>query len=128
MSAPDTYGLLPVTWWNKRRKLYNIGLVLAGILGFCCYAVAVDRCIDLHVPGDWEVSGFTTLFQGVLYMFVILIANLFYSLGAWSERLIQPKNVQRYRKIMFGLGFGFSMLLLFVPAVNQFILCSHSSK
>jgi len=120
----DPSPLATKTWWAKRRLRYNIGLLIAGPLGFICYVSAVDRCIDLHAPGDWEISGFTTLFQGFAYLLMVGVANLCYYLGPWSERLLRPRNVERYRKTAFGLGFWFSVLLPFTPFALLFFSCS----
>src|SRR5580658_3589995 len=90
-------------WWASRRLRYNIGLLVAGLLGFSLYILAVDRCIDLRAPGDWEITIFTTVFQGFAYLVMIAVANLCYNSGAWSERMIRPANLARYRKTIFGV-------------------------
>lgn len=112
------------TWWGERRLRYNAGLVVAGVLGFVAYALAVDRCINLRVPGDWEITAFTTLFQAFGYLVTMAIANLCYYLGPLSERMVRPKNLDLYRKITFGLGFWFSVLLPFTPSVLLFVTCT----
>ena len=30
-------------WWEKRRKLYNVALVFAGLAAFACYAAVLDH-------------------------------------------------------------------------------------
>lgn len=112
------------TWWGERRLLYNVGLFIAGLLGFVAYALAIDRCIALRAPGDWEISGFTTIFQAFGYMIMIGVANLCYYLGPLSERIVHPKNLDRFRKVTFRLGFWFSILLPFTPSVLLFIVCT----
>jgi hypothetical protein len=77
-------------WWAARRLRYNIGLLIAGPLGFIGYAAAVSRCTNLRAPGNWDITIFTTLFQGLAYLVMIGIANLCYYLGPRSERIIQP--------------------------------------
>jgi len=67
---------------------------------------------------------FTTVFQGFAYLVIIAVANLFYNLGAWSERVLRPANLARYRKTIFGLGFWFSVLLPFLPGVLLLIDCA----
>jgi hypothetical protein len=112
------------TWWGSRRLRYNVGLLIAGPLGFGLYAVAVSRCVDLRAPGDWEITVLTTLFQGFAYLMMIGAANLCYYLGPFSERLVRPANVAGYRKIVFWLGFWFSVLLPFAPSVFLFVTCA----
>lgn len=115
-------------WWSDHRLRYNAGLLIACLAGFFLYNFEVSRCIALKVPGDWEISGFTLLGQFVVYAVMISVANVFYWLGPWSERVLRPRYVERYRKTTFWLGFWFSVLLAFGPAVNQFILCSYPPK
>jgi hypothetical protein len=112
------------TWWARRRLRYNIGLLVAGALGFGLYAVAISRCINLHAPGDWEITILTTVFQGFAYLVMIGVANLCYYLGPLSERLARPTNVASYRKTAFRLGFWFSVLLPFTPSAVLFFSCA----
>jgi hypothetical protein len=104
-------------WWAGRRKLYNIGLVVAGILAFALYAVAFQvRC--LGVP-EAEITLFTTLFQGIGYLIAMAFANLCYNLGYLVERLLKPTNTSLYRKVSFWAGFAFSVTLPFlIPAAT----------
>lgn len=101
----------PFTWWNARRLRYNVGLVVAGILAFIAY-VAVGSTM-LRSDADFEVTIFTTLFQGIGYLFMMGLANIFYFLGPLSERVIRPRDSERYRRLCFRLGFWFSVLLPF---------------
>jgi hypothetical protein len=112
------------TWWARRRLRYNIGLLVAGPLGFGLYAVAISRCINLHAPGDWETTVLSTVFQGFGYLVMVGVANLCYYLGPWSERVVHPANVLKYRKIVFRLGFCFSFLLPFTPSAVLFVSCA----
>jgi hypothetical protein len=112
------------TWWASRRLRYNIGLLIAGPLGFSLYAIAVDRCIDLRAPGEWEITIPSILFQGFAYLVMIGAANLCYYLGPWSERIIRPANVAGYRTILFRLGFTFSVLLPLAPSALLFVTCA----
>jgi len=111
-------------WWSQRRLRYNVALIVAGVVGFLADAFAVDRCIAIRTPGDWEITVFTTLFQGFAYLIMIGVANICYFLGPWSERILQPRDVAKYRTTVFRLGFWFSVLLPFTPSVVLFISCS----
>ncbi len=72
----------------------------------------------LPPDADFEVTIFTTFFQGVGYLFMIGIANVCYYLGPVSERVVHPRDPERYRHICFRLGFWFSVLLPFsIPAL-----------
>lgn len=106
----------PSAWWSARRFRYNVALVVAGVLAFIAY-VTVGSTM-LPPDADFEVTIFTTLFQGVGYLFMMGLANGFYFLGPLSERVIRPRDPERHRRICFRLGFWFSVLLPFsVPAL-----------
>ncbi len=116
----------PFAWWSARRLRYNVGLVVAGILAFIAY-LAVGFTL-LPPDADFEVTIFTTLFQGVGYLFMIGIANVFYLLGPLSERIVHPRDPERYRRICFRLGFWFSVLLPFsIPALVATLAVFHPS-
>jgi hypothetical protein len=101
------------TWWGRRRLTYNVGLIVSGMLAFICYVVVIDRRIsDGSMPGA-EITLFTTLFQGIAYLLMMGVANLCYFAGPLSEGIVMPSNINRYRRVMFALGFGFSVLLPF---------------
>ena len=103
-------------WWSVRRLRYNVALVVAGLLAFIAY-VAVGSTL-LPRDAEFEVTVFTMLFQGIGYLLMIGLANVFYSLGPMSERVLRPRDPERYRHICFRLGFWFSVLLPFsIPAV-----------
>jgi hypothetical protein len=93
---------------------YNGGLVLAGILAFISYVVVcftlLHRVLD---ASKIEVNLFTTLFQGIGYLFMMGVANVCYFLGEISEFFFRPRNIDRYRRICFGTGFWFSFFLPF---------------
>ena len=106
------------SWWEQRRLRYNIGLVLAGLLAFVCYVVAVDRGISAGAMPGAEITLFTTAFQAIGYLFMMGVANVCYLAGPWSESLVKPTNLDRYRRVTYWLGFWFSVLLPFsIPAL-----------
>ena len=104
-------------WWEQRRLRYNIGLIVAGLLAFVAYVAVVDEGISIGTMPGAEITLFTTVFQGGMYLFMIAIANVCYGLGQWSEAIVRPKDVGRYRRTTYQLGFWFSILLPFsIPA------------
>jgi hypothetical protein len=107
-SAPD---ISTAAWWGQRRRLYNIGLVLAGLVAFVSYATVVEKR-SAACPG-FEITLFTILLQGVGYGVAICVANVFYNLGRWSEIRLRPSDVPRYRRWAFGLGLALSAALPF---------------
>lgn len=101
----------PSAWWKARRLQYNVGLVVAGFLAFIIYVVVGSTM--LPPDADFEITIFTTLFQGVGYLFMMAIANVCYFLGPLSESFVQPANPERYRRVCYQLGFWFSVFLPF---------------
>jgi hypothetical protein len=109
-------------WWEKRRRLYNVALVLAGVGAFACYAAVLDHfsCSGLDCPGsveDTEITLFTIVFQGLGYLVAMGIANVLFGLGALSEELARPKNPRTWRRTWFLLGLCFSVALPFAVPV-----------
>lgn len=100
-------------WWNKHRLKYNKGLIVAGIVAFILYAIIG---INLIMPNDpeFEIILFTTIFQGIGYLFLILIANLFYNLGYLFDRNFNKRNSFIYRRRLFNLGYWFSVSIPFL--------------
>ena len=114
----------PVAWWSARRLRYNAALVVSGVLAFITY-LAVGF-IMLPPEAEFEATIFTTLLQGVGYLFMIGVANIFYLLGPLSERVMRPQDPGRYRRICFCLGLWFSVLLPFsIPALLAFLAIVH---
>ena len=73
-------------WWRKKRLNYNVGLVISGILAFILYVIIVEFIVmksEKNLEG--EITIFTLLFQGIGYLVMIVIANLFYYLGEVSS-------------------------------------------
>jgi peptidoglycan/LPS O-acetylase OafA/YrhL len=112
----DSTAISPIAWWGARRLPYNIGLVVAGILAFIAYAIACSTL--LPEDADVEITPFAILLQGVGFLLMIGVANVFYSVGPLSERIVRPEDPERYRHICYLLGFWFSVLLPFsIPAL-----------
>ena len=106
----------PSDWWATRRLQYNLALVVAGVLAFICYVIVGSTLL----PSDalFEVTIFTTLFQGIGYLFMIGVANLFYFIGPISESIVSPSDPERYRRICYQVGLWFSVILPFsVPVL-----------
>lgn len=100
-------------WWSKRRLKYNIGLIIAGIIAFILYVILGVNLI-MPYDQDFDITLFTTIFQGIGYFILLLIANLFYNLGYYIDKKFNRNNSQKYRNRLFKLGFYFSISLPFL--------------
>lgn len=109
-------------WWAARRLRYNVGVILASVAALVVTAALMSSgACEAHDPEGLEITLFTISFQVVAFAVGLSLANVAYLLGPGVERLIRPRNVKLYRKIAFGLGFGFSTALPFVlPAFALF--------
>ncbi len=76
---------------------------------------------EARIP-DSDITIFTIMFQGVGYLVMMAVANLFYFLGPVSERVIQPSDIMRFRKLTFGLGYWVSVSLPFLIPICLLIL------
>ncbi len=100
-------------WWEARRLRFNIGLIIAGLLAFTSYLL-VYYSFSSSIPMEIDVTIFTILFQGIGYLFYMLLANVFYCLGSLSERLPRMRNLESHRKFTYTLGFLLSVSLPFL--------------
>lgn len=112
-------------WWSRRRLYYNNGLALAGIFAFILYAILSEILIAPYDP-DYEISLFTILFQGIGYLFMMGVANIFYNLGYYIDRKYNKNDVGKFRLNLFRLGFWFSISLPFliplITIIQYFVL------
>ena len=106
-------------WWESRRRRYNLALVAAVSGAFVCYAFVIEW-IGHTVqgphgePADVEITIFTVLFQGLGYLLMMGVANLCYFLGPFSEKILRPRDSDRYRTIAYRFGVCFSVVLPFL--------------
>jgi hypothetical protein len=110
-------------WWQSRRLKYNKGLVLAGILSFLAYCVVGEIFITPHE--EFEVTLFTIAFQGIGYLFLMLVANTFYNLGYFSDTWFNSQNTESFRVKLYNIGYWFSFTLPFaIPILVAYLFIS----
>jgi hypothetical protein len=100
-------------WWESRRLKYNKGLVIAGITAFILYAI-LGEILIVPFYSEFEITVFSTVFQGIGYLFMMLIANLFYNLGNIIDDIFNKDNSEQFRKRLFNFGYFFSSGLPFL--------------
>lgn len=100
-------------WWEVKRSKYNIGLALSGITAFFSYAILGSFLLEGNNK-EFEITIFTILFQGIAYLIMMLIANLFYGLGYSADKYFNTGNSSLFRNRLFKLGFRFSIFLPFI--------------
>jgi hypothetical protein len=106
-------------WWRKRRLKYNKGLILAGITAFIAYCIVGEILIAPHE--EFEVTLFTTAFQGFGYLIMMVVANGFYNLGYLTDKLFNKNNKESFRDNLYHFGYWFSCCLPFlIPIILIF--------
>jgi hypothetical protein len=112
-------------WWQSRRRFYNFALLAAGLAAFLCYVAAVEFS-DPREPDGIEITAFTVVGQAFGYLLMIAVANLFYMAGPLAEKIVQPRNVVRFRSRLFATGLWFSVALPFVVPLT--VIFKHLGK
>jgi uncharacterized membrane protein len=107
-------------WWAANRLKYNKGLVISGITAFMCYVLIGSMLFSDDI--DFEITIFTTVFQGLGYLIMIGIANLLYNLGHFVEVLFKKTNNDEFRKQLFNLGYWFSVGLPFLIPLSLILM------
>ncbi|GAA4335839.1 hypothetical protein GCM10023149_44110 [Mucilaginibacter gynuensis] len=134
MSTPDNFTQnnlnrqqISLDWWQKRRLHYNKGLVIAGIIAFVLYVILGSLLIAPH-DEEFEITLFTMFFQGVGYLIMMGVANLFYTLGYAVDAGFNTTDNDAFRVRLYKLGYWFSFGLPFLVPLAVvlkyiFILC-----
>jgi hypothetical protein len=107
------------TWWQSQRRRYNVWLIAAALI--CALSLMVIWAFfETRLP-CLEVTFFTLLFQGILFVIGLGVANVCYFFGPLSEKFLRPRNVVAFRRWAFRAGTSFSLLLIFLPVLLNLI-------
>ncbi|MES2265353.1 MAG: hypothetical protein V4520_01250 [Bacteroidota bacterium] len=110
-------------WWLVQRAKYNIGLIYAGFIAFLLYVILGPIIIEPHE--EFEETIFDMAFQGVGYLIMMGVANVFYTLGWVIDAAFNENNSQNFRKRLFALGYWFSFslpILLILSVMVRFLI------
>jgi len=107
--------LTTTQWWASRRSNYNKGLAIAGLCAFVAYAII--STILFADDNEFEITFFTTAAQGLGYLIMMGVANLFYNLGPFTDNLVNKNDDEKFRRELFNLGYWFSCALPFLIPV-----------
>jgi len=112
-------------WWFKKRHDYNKGLVIGGTIAFILYFVL--GCIVIEPHQEFEVTLFTTIFQGIAYLIAMALANVFYSLGSIADLLFNRTNSNSFRERLFAFGYWVSVLSpsIFIIIIMYYFLINN---
>jgi hypothetical protein len=112
--AVDTWA-----WWQARRLRYNFAL---GGAGLAAYALTVGLYYSFgeRVWASVEEAAGMTLFLGTMFLVVMGIANILYMLGPFTESVVKPKDVRRFRETAWAMGLWGSVSLPFLFTLVNF--------
>jgi hypothetical protein len=108
-------------FWKRHRLPYNIALLVSGVLAGLAYTGAL---VAWHVwpppPEEWRPDFFDL--DSFLFVLAYAVgwgaANILYLLGPLAEILVRPRRADTFRRVVFALGTGFSVLLPWIVPVN----------
>lgn len=112
-------------FWRRGRLPYNIALLVSGVLAGVAFA-GVLIAWEIWPPGpeEFEHADFSLLslvLAPFAYALAIAAANVLYLLGPLAEIVVRPREAQRFRRWIFGLGLAFSVLLPWAIPVNAWL-------
>jgi len=115
--------LISKKWWCYNRLRYNKGLLIAGFIAFLLYCILGPIIIAPHE--EFEETIFEMTFQGGLYLWMIIVANIFYNIGATIDEYFNKNNTQSFRERLFAIGYWFSFslpILLILSVMVRFLI------
>lgn len=105
-----------LAWWFAHLPKYNLGLAAAGVVAFGAYT----SVLSLLPPGApaFTINAVFVELWCFGYLVMMIAANCCYLLGPFLEAYVEPCHPDRFRRIAFGLGFWFSMIVPLYPSVR----------
>ena len=102
-------------WWKTRRNSYNTGLIISGIVSYIL-SVLLGSILIAPYDCEFEITIFGFVFQVLFFLFTLIIANIFYNLGAFTDKHFNKKNEDKFRQRLYNMGYWFSVgLPLLIP-------------
>jgi hypothetical protein len=95
-----------IFWWELRRILYNIIVLIAGILSLVIMIAATSGRVYLE-PGE-------DFFEPIMIPIFAFLCNMGYTLGWLTEVFI--KRSATYGPKMFKRGLYFTLFWIFLPS------------
>ena len=95
-----------IVWWDLRRILYNIIVLIAGILSLIIMITAASGRVHLE-PGE-------DFFEPIVIPIFAVLCNMGYTLGWLTEVFI--KRSATYGPKMFKRGLYFTLFWIFLPS------------
>jgi hypothetical protein len=101
-----------VIWWELRRILYNIIVLIGGILSIVIMLTAASGRVQLK-PGE-------DFFEPIMIPIFAFLCNIGYTLG-WMTEVFIKRNLT-YGPKMFKRGLYFTLFWVFLPTTIWVII------
>jgi 4-amino-4-deoxy-L-arabinose transferase-like glycosyltransferase len=101
-----------IRWWERRRVLYNALVLGAGAVALAVYYAAIITSGTLPEGED--------AVEPLALIVAPIAVNLCYTAGWFVEaplRALAPRLTPRFGPVLFGVGLGFSLLLVAAPGI-----------
>ena len=96
-----------IIWWELRRILYNIIVLICGILSLLIMMSAASGRVELE-PGE-------DFYEPIMISIFAVLCNFGYTLGWLTEIFI--KRSLTYGTRMFKVGLYFTLFWVFLPTI-----------
>ncbi len=96
-------------WWSRRRLLYNKGLFIYLLIALALYFFLGSKMID-----GFEVSVHAVLVRLAYGLVYIVLANIFYTIGAMVDTRINWGGIERLSFLIWRIVYWVSALIPFV--------------
>lgn len=101
-----------ILWWELRRILYNLIVLICGILSILIIMAAASGRVDLE-PGE-------DFYEPIMIPVFAILCNFGYSLG-WLTEIFMKRSLTYGRK-MFKVGLYFTLFWVFLPTIIWLII------
>lgn len=89
-------------WWLHQRIKFNKALMISGMLTFVIYTLFTAQIFGSPYL---TVTLNTMMVELIVYVFYMLMANLFYTIGWLSDLAFNTANTQKFRLYVFTGGY-----------------------
>ena len=96
-----------IGWWEMRRILYNLIVLICGVISLLVMSAFVDLEPSEDLIEPFAIFGFA------------ILCNLGYTLG-WLTEVFNKKD-KTYGPVIFKIGLYFTLFWVFLPAVLHIV-------
>ena len=96
-----------IIWWELRRILYNIIVLICGILSLLIMMTAASGRVELE-PGE-------DFYEPIMIPIFAVLCNFGYTLG-WLTEIFMKRSLT-YGTRMFKVGLYFTLFWVFLPTI-----------